>query len=1239
MLAVDFAGNERFRVVSQLGAGGMGVVYRAIDQERDTPVAIKLLRNPDSEGVLRFKREFRSIQGLHHPNLVSLGELVSEGTHLFFTMELLIGVDFVDWTCPGRHHGTDDISVRSPRLVRSDAATIKSEPPTNEVLAPRPRGLFEEARLRDALAQLADVLVFLHENGIVHRDVKPNNIIVRANGQLCLLDLGLATDSNRIKQLTTQHIMGTVLYMAPEQAASKPVGPPADMYSVGVMLYEALAGTLPFDGPQLEVLMRKQVEPPPRIPDAEKLPPDLVALCMDLLAFNPESRPSGRKLLARLGRKPSATSASSVSLSQSGAFVGRADELRALKAAFTATATNAVKVVVEGESGVGKTALVQRFVASLDSHEPRPLVLSGFCYERESVPYKAFDGIVEELASILGKSGNHALQELLPENVALLAQMFPLLRRVEAIAQAPRGEHITDLREVRTRGFAAFRDLIGRIARRAPVILTIDDLQWVDADSRALLQELLRPPAPAQLLVIMTVRSFVDADLLPPGDFVRLSVTRLPAADAENLATRLLSLAPNRPDLNVASLVQESGGHPLLIDELVRHSLTGERAIEKLRLEDAFWSRISSLAEPIQRLLKLITVAGAPLRQEAAARAAEVEYMQYRKEVALLQSAHLVRTTGARGHDTVQPFHDRVRAAVYEHLPGNERRACHLRLARALESTAHADPEPLAAHWAEGGDLEKAAKYAALAAGQAMETLAFARATRLYQLAIELSPAGSAAERRALKHKLGEALAHSGRGEESAKAYLDAANGADAADELEYHRLAAEQLLRSGHIKRGCEVIDRVLRAMDFGLASTPQAALTSVLYRRARIRLRGLKFKKRDRSLIAPRDLTRIDMCWSVAVGLGIVDTIRGADFQHRQLLLALDAGEPYRAARALAMEAMYTAAAGGKSQSRTRRVLDIARAAAAESGNDAHVVGLVAQAEGMAAFLSGRWVDGRRHSEEAEAIFRNRCSGVTWELASAQMFLLWSLYFLGHFDVLKRRVPVLVKEARERGDLYALTNLRTEFVHLVELANDRPDIARAEASDAILQWQNDGFNLEHFWELHTQAQIDLYEGHGAAAHQRVEQRWPALRASLLPAVVQQVRIEANYLRGRAALAAVRDGLPARAVAQKAARKVAAEKMAWGTPLAEMLAASLLAHDGAPVERVNARVEAAIAGFEAVDMRLHAACARHRQSELDLPDAARRRNEAETWLADSCIVNPERMTDMVMPPLRFPHR
>ncbi|MFT3766669.1 MAG: AAA family ATPase [Minicystis sp.] len=1270
--ADEFTGTDRFQVIRRLGAGGMGVVYEALDRERNATVALKTLRYFKPDALLRFKNEFRALADIQHPNLVTLGELYEDQERWFFTMEMVHGIHFLDYIRRTDESSDDEeeVAAASAKSVARSAATAvvaadlptvdgslsgDSEPETHRHLPRLPRGRLasgaDEARLRSAFAQLALGLSALHRAKKVHRDIKPSNILVTPEGRVVVLDFGLVADL--LNMAPESHLVGTFSYMAPEQAGLKQVGPAADWYSVGVLLYQALTGRLPVSGAAREVLVLKQAfEPaPPHV--VADVPEDLDVLAVDLLRIDPAARPSEAEILRRLHADDVALR--SAPQRHGAHFVGRRMEIEALRKAFGMTRKErGVTFLVHGESGVGKSALIRHFIEEISQEDPSTVVLSGRCYERESVPYKAVDGIIDALSRFLSSLPEDDLATVLPRQRGLVGQVFPVMRRIEAVAQAPRPEPgALDPLVLRARLFFALRDLFTRLGERRPVVLAIDDLQWADADSLALLADVMRHPGAPRLLLVATMRTALASEkraaeargevvamrsidevvAMMSGDVRRLSIEALPPNDARVLVDALLRDAGADAEVLAESVAAEAGGHPLFIDELVRHRLLlGEHA-GPLRLTEALRARITRLDPGARQLLELVAVAGAPLAQETAAAAAKVDFAELGRRIAVLRVGNLLKTAGARRTDTIEAYHDRVREAALLGLDTEGEKAAHMRLALALEASHAADAEALAAHWLGAGDADKAATYATWAASQAAEALAFDRAARLYQLALDLKPR-EGEDGAHLRGKLGDALANAGRGAEAAAAYLAAASASSPGEALDLRRRAADQLLRSGHIDEAMATFRVVLSAVGMDMPDSARAALAAFLFRRAQVRLRGLSFRERDEHDIPQEDLTRIDTCWSAAVGLGLVNTILGQYFRARCLLLALDAGEPHRVQRALAMEAAYSSADGGKAQKRTAEVLSMTHGMAKRLDHP-YAMGWALAAEAAAGTLEGRWKTGYRASEEAESTFRDRCTGVTWEVATMRWFSLWSLSYLGGIAELSRRIPARLHEARERGDLYAVICHATGLANLVWLAEDDPEAARERSHEALARWSRKTFHVEHWWAMLADRQADLYAGDVETAYRMVNEQWRDLDDSLL-LMVQLTRLEATHLRARAALALARAKPSERKalcrVAEQDADRVQREHMTWSDPLAALLQAGVAATQG-DLGHAEVLLREAVAGLERADMPLYAAAAKWQRGRIVGGEGGRAlAAAAEKWMAEQGIMNKPRMAAMLAP-------
>ena len=1203
----------------------MGVVYSAFDHQRQENVALKILNANDPSALYRFKKEFRALADVAHRNLVNLYELIAEDEQWFFTMEIIEGRSFFEYVRPLSTPGAGDPAAETKPRVRDPV-------PDREVVG----GDLDPARLRLALRQLVEGVQALHESGKLHRDLKPSNVMVTDEGRLVILDFGLATELAPERQSRDSGLAGTVAYMAPEQANSESTTVASDWYAVGVILFQALTGRLPFVGSLYDVLVGKQEKPAPSpaelVPD---LPRDLVELCRRLLATRPEDRPTGVEILEFFGDETQEITATSIPvIVQEADLVGRKAPLAELKRAFLSTRKGqATSVYVHGPSGMGKTTLIDSFLVSLVRWSDAT-VLRGRCYEREMVPYKALDGVIDSLSRYLTGLEDRDVKELLPDDIHALLRLFPVLRRIYPLSRCPpQRQDSPDLLTLRRRAFEALRQLLGQIARREPLVLFIDDLQWADADSTALLDDLLRPPDPPPLLLIASFRSeeiekkpFLQELLAQAEAKTRrqVKVTALTESDVrELLATLVAAKDLNEPVLQ--AIVKEAEGSPFLVEQLARFIQINRDALRTgLGLVEMLEERMQQLPEGARALLLTMAAANRPIDATVAHLAAGLEGDE-RSLVASLRAAHFVRSSGTAHR--IELYHDRIREALATLLDAPEIQRIHGRLADAMQLRGFDDPAALYEHYLRAGAESAAAEQAVLAAQKAFAALAFDPAARFYRRALEMT-SDSGDTRLELMRGLARSLANAGRSVESATVYLDLAKEAQV-HSLEAQCRAAEQYLLGGYIDRGLAVARKVLSAVGLEMAEGPRRALFSLLLNRLKLRLRGLRFDERGADDIPRQDLVRIDTCWAISNGLSLVDTVQGSDFQTRHLLLALGACEPYRVARALAMEVSFVAATGALRRARELQEKAMAIARRVESP---HAIGLSTMQRGMIAYFSGAWKEAARDFDEAEGIFNDRCSGVVWEVTISRRFSLSSLMYLGEMAELARRVPRHLAEARERGNSL-LSKMVKSRLNVVWLAADDPQAAR-QLAEEVAAASRPGFTVNRYNALIAQIQADLYCGEAAPARRRLQENWQALKKSLLLRV-KLARIETLQVQGRIALSLAAEGVETDAQLESVARDakaIAAKNGPWAEALATLLRAG-----SAAVRREAAACRelllSAVQTFEAVDMALYAAAARHRLGEITGGQEGHDlMTDAEAWMREQRIVDPQRITAMLAP-------
>jgi hypothetical protein len=1097
-----------YEYVGELGRGGMGVVYLARDEKGQT-VAVKTLARLDPARLDYLKREFTALADLRHENLVTIYRQVADGTNWFCVMEYV----------EGRH--------LLPSLRDQPAA---GDDPTTPIGPPNP------ARLRSAFAQLAAGIHALHGANMLHRDIKSSNVKVDRAGRVKLLDFGLVAEIDRTRDRASGPV-GTVDHMSPEQLDNRPLTPASDWYSFGVILYAALGGQVPFSGSIPEIMRQKERVPPRPSELVPGVPPDLDALCTELLRPDPAERPAGADVLRRLGAAPPPVRTAP---GEHPFLLGREGHLAALHGAAAAVRRTCRPVVVEvhGPSGAGKTALVERFLRDLrDAGDT--VVLTGRSFEQSSVPYKALDGLIDALCRHLRRLTREQVAAVLPIHPGDLARLFPVLGRLEAVAEALVPALPDDPHEARRRAFAALRELFARIAVRRPLVLFADDLQWGDRESAALLTELVRPPDAPPLLFLASYRRR-DADASPfvtalrgvPAERVEVAVDPLTETDALHLATALLA-AQGNPLLSsdgalaarfAGVIARESAGNPFLIHELVEFQSTAPESTTPPTIETVVRTRLARVGPEPRRLLEVVVLAAGPLEVESAFRAANIPPERQSAALDLLLVGRAVRTAG--GGDaprTVEPFHDRVRESVAADLGAGVRTLHHRRLAVVLTTAGGTAPEVLAHHFARAGEAVRAAEFYARAGEQSARALAFERAAEQYRLALDGCPE-SDPRRKGWLLAWGGALANAARGPEAAAAFAAAADLCTGTEALFCRQRVAEQLFRCGRIEEGMGALRAVLAGAGIALPGTGRSTQRSLFWMRLRLGLRGLRFRAVPADAVPAEDRLRTEICRWAAGAIRLSDVLLGTWFHSLGLLLGLRSGDVYAVAQALAREAHMAPLFGRPSPARLERVqqLGLEIAARIENPDDRaftvatfdlyRVIGLALLGDPARAVAS---------APKADAALR-ACAdpGATYQRSSLRMFEALALSFLGELARCRAVFEEGSRNLVEGGNLHAAVTFPLVCrAHLLHLADDRPAGARRLVSDAIGMWSQSGVSQQHLWGWWSEIDVLLYERRGLDARTLCLGWWDrAYRPALL--LVELTRAHLVWTRARCAVA-----------------------------------------------------------------------------------------------------------------------
>ncbi len=1164
----------RYAIVREIGRGGMGTVYEVRDEDRARTLALKTLRVPDPGAVADLKREFRIVAELTHRNLVTRHELAADQGTWFFTMEYIDGCNVVEH-------------------VRQDGGP-------------------NYTRVRDTLRQLASGLNALHRVGLLHQDIKPPNALVSHSGRLVLLDFGLASTAGAEHDEWGRSVAGwgTAGYLAPERAIGGAVTAASDWFSVGVVLYEMLNGRLPprKSTGRLKLLAAEVDDAKLAFPD--DCPIELRDLCSHLLRSRRSARAGAAEVDQVLGQTNSDRDCGPFSglrdMSQQH-FVGRRAQLATLTNAHEIALDGRLAIAhVRGNSGMGKTALVDRFLMTCASGSEVAVVLRGRCFERESVPFKAFDQFADSLTQLLMTLSRAELAEVIPEDIHLLLRMFPVLRRVHELdkIRAP-SDDAGDVHQQRRRAFRALKTLLSRLTDSHQVIMVIDDIHWGDRDSAHLLMELVSSPKPPALLLVLSYRADDIQDSPCLREFLKhhdASATRtfkvdlgaLTANDASTLALKL-GVQAGDTTADAQAIALEAAGSPFLVKVLARYASLAGGSLTGVSLHDVLAEELERLTPGAKRLLMIVAVRGSPLAFNTAMSAADPAD-DPRATLNEACDRRLLRATGGAQPHSIEVYHDAIRTTVIALLSPRQIEDVHRVLADAFEQAEHVDHEALARHHHGAGNLPAAARHAAVAGDRATEIFAFGRAADLYGLARDCTPT----ENVALTLKQATALEKAGHCHDAADLFLLCADRTHDAEAWDHSRRAAEQYLLSGRVEQGIATLRPVLKHQRLPFPRAPWTAMAAIVIDLAVLSLRKRAFVVRRSSEITEDQVAQLQTCFAAGRGLAPYDPLRAAYFVVRGTLLALRAGDAAHVARGLSfIGMMYVSDGGSRSVTKGLALIDEGERLAARHGMTA-VLGWVSAVRGIAITSNGDWRASIDELDEGVALMRSQTIGTQWEQSNCVATSLLSLAALGELEEMRLRAQRLRREAAEVGDVI-MTVEGSLYLSLAELANDEPAVARRRLRDTMARWTREGYYYQHWTALRYRIYCDLYNGTAADAVAPLEDGCRKAKSARL-FDNQIVRGEAPLLRAYTALACI-DADPKTApehtrTIEKAVTHLERMRRPWTEAAAFGLRAGL-AHVRGHTDGTVAWLRRARATFHLANMALHASSMKWRLGEV----------------------------------------
>ena len=581
-------GSGRYEVKEFLGEGAKKRVYLAHDSRLGRDVAIALVKTEgmDEAGLARVRREARAMGRLgDHPNVVTIYDIGDEAGTPFIVGQHMSGGSVADLLEASPGH----------RLPVDDAIRIAD--------------------------QMSRALEHAHSHGVVHRDVKPGNVWLAADGSAKLGDFGLAVALDRSRLTVEGMMVGTVAYMAPEQAVGRDVSDRADLYSLGAMLYEMVAGRPPFLGDDVVTIISQHINTAPVAPSWHNpdVPRALEALILRLLAKAPEDRPPSaaraRESLEAIRAAGPVTSERIAVEEQNpldrlagGVFVGREREMAELRAALDdSISAKARLVMLVGEPGIGKTFTAEELATYARVRGAQ--VLWGRCYEGEGAP--AYWPWVQIIRSFVHDRDPQQLISTMGTGAADIAQVVSEVReRLPGLPVPPALEP----EQARFRLFDSITTFLRNASASQPLVLVLDDLHWADKPSLLLMQFLAREARDARVLVVGTYRDVELGRQHPLSQMLgelareqlvgRILLRGLSVADIGKFVE--MTSGRTADAVLVDALHAETEGNPFFVNEIVR-LLVSEGRLDAASAASELGAIPQSVREVVGRRLDMLS--------------------------------------------------------------------------------------------------------------------------------------------------------------------------------------------------------------------------------------------------------------------------------------------------------------------------------------------------------------------------------------------------------------------------------------------------------------------------------------------------------------------------------------------------------------------------------------------------------------------------------------------------------